>query len=465
MRKYYLKIVAVCLAFFGLIGGSYIAASAQVNDQKAAIEESYLNEKRDAETPSDKLKEAFQEQKKVEKAKEKAEEVKIEAAASKKEAEIHQKEVELEKKKAEVKIKEAETAKEKAEVIKKTAKTKEEVREAVEAARQKKGEAEVAIRSVSIAEEKMRTAQEKAKIAEEELTLALERAVIAEAKIKERNAVLYRKLAHTAVVLFVGYILILILVRVINRRVEDIKLKHYLRKNIVYVITILMLIYVFFIWVQNVGSVTIIFSVLGAGLVIVLQEPILCIAGWLLILVRRPFEIGDRIEFGGVKGDIIDIRLFQTSLLEIQNWVEADQSTGRIVNIPNSVIFKKENYNYSRGFEFIWNEIKVLVTFESDWKRAREIMLTHANKHSQGMEEIVKKRITHMAKRYMIHYEKFSPIVYVDIKDSGAELSLRYLTEAKKRRATQDVLCQLILDDFEKEEKVNFAYTTYRIVK
>ncbi|MFC1807939.1 mechanosensitive ion channel domain-containing protein [Candidatus Omnitrophota bacterium] len=413
----------------------------------------------------DKLEETTQEIKEVEKAKEKAEEVKAEAATSKKEAEIHQKAVEIERKKAGIKIKEAETARDEAEAIKKTAKTKEEIREAVETAKQKKNEAEVALKKVNIAEEKMLAAQEKARITEEELALALERAVIAEAKIRERNLILYKKLSHSAAVLLLGYLLILMLVRIINRRIEDIKIKHYIRKNVIYVITALMVIYITLIWVQNVGSVTIFFSALGAGLVIVLQEPILCIAGWLIILVQRPFEIGDRIEFGGVKGDIIDIRLFQTSLLEIQNWVEADQSTGRIVNVPNSAVFKKESYNYSRGFEFLWNEIKIIVTFESDWKRAREIMLTHATKLSEGMEEIVKKRITHMAKQYMIHYEKFSPIVYVDIKDSGAELSLRYLTEARKRRVTQDALCQAILDDFEKEEKVNFAYTTYRIVK
>jgi len=145
--------------------------------------------------------------------------------------------------------------------------------------------------------------------------------------------------------------------------------------------------------------------------------------------------------------------------------VDDDQSTGRLVNVPNSAVFKQENFNYDRGFEYIWNEIRVLVTFESDWKRAKEIMLGHAHKVVEGKEEIVKKKIKAMSSPYMIHYGELTPIVYSKIKDSGVELTLRYLTEAKKRRATQDVLSQEILDDFEKEEKVNFAYTTYWIVK
>ncbi|MBN2316286.1 MAG: mechanosensitive ion channel family protein [Sedimentisphaerales bacterium] len=180
--------------------------------------------------------------------------------------------------------------------------------------------------------------------------------------------------------------------------------------------------------------------------------------------MRRPFQVGDRIELGEVKGDVIDIRLFQTTLLEIGNWVEADQSTGRIVHVPNSAVFKRENFNYSRGFEFIWNELKILITFESDWKRAEEILLEHGAEEAEEREKVVRSKINHMTKRYMIHYGQLTPIVYVDIKDSGVALSLRYLTEARKRRTTQDTLCRAILDDFDKEEKLNFAYPTYRIV-
>jgi small-conductance mechanosensitive channel len=175
--------------------------------------------------------------------------------------------------------------------------------------------------------------------------------------------------------------------------------------------------------------------------------------------------MGDRIEIKGIKGDVIDIRIFQTSVMEIGNWVDADQSTGRIVNFPNSFVFKHENYNYSCGFEFIWNEIPVLVTFESDWKRAKEIMMSHAKNLAEGLDEQVRQKIEAMRNHYMIYQGKLTPIVYVNIKDSGIELTLRYLTEAKKRRSTQDQLCQSILDDFQKEPNVNFAYPTYRVVK
>lgn len=397
--------------------------------------------------------------------KEKVEEVKTQTEAVKKEAQIQEKALELEKKKAELKLKEAEAAKKEAAIIKETTTNRGEIKEASKTAEQKEKEAQAAMEKVKIAEDKMLAAQEAARLAEEELKLAHERAEVAEAKIQAGRNIFLNKLLRTGLVIFIGYLLIFISVGIINRRVKELKVKHILRKNFIYLINLLMLLFILFVWLQNISSITIILSAIGAGLALALQEVLLSMAGWFLILIRKPFEVGDRIELGGIKGDVIDIRLFQTSLLEIGNWVDADQSTGRIANIPNSAIFKKENFNYSRGFEFIWNEIRILVTFESDYKRAEEIMMRHASKEEEGMESIVKKKIDIMTNQYMIYYDKLTPIIYANIKESGVELTLRYLTEARMRRATQDRLCRAILDDFEKEERVNFAYPTYRIVK
>jgi small-conductance mechanosensitive channel len=402
---------------------------------------------------------------KVEQVKDQAKEAKTEVEAAKKEAKIHEAAVELEKRKAELVLKEAEVAEEELEVVKEVAESKEEVEKAIERAKQKGQEAIAAQKMVEFAEERMLAAQQKARIAEEELKLAQERTAIAESKIKDRPTSVHERLYLTGVIILVGYSFMFILVRAINHRVKDLKLKHLTRKNVVYIVNVLIILYIVFLWVQNISSITIFLSVISAGVVLVLQEPILSIAGWIFILVRRPFGVGDRVELASVKGDVIDIRMFQTSLLEIGNWVEADQSTGRIVNVSNSAIFKKENYNYSRGFEFIWNEIRILVTFGSDWQRAEEIMLKRGQAEAEGMSNVVKSKINIMTNRYMIRYEKLTPIVYVSIKDSGVEMTLRYLTEARKRRTTADSLCRAILDDFKREDKVNFAYPTYRIVR
>ena len=261
------------------------------------------------------------------------------------------------------------------------------------------------------------------------------------------------------------YLLGMLIISLINRQVKDLRRRHSARRITLYttVMTILVLAMVF--WLEAVASFAVAISIVGAGLVVALQDVIVCFAGWLLIIFKRPFSVGDRVEIGSVKGDVIDVRMFQTALLEVGNWVGAEQSTGRVVHIPNSSVFKQKVFNYTKGFEFIWNEIKITVTFESNWQKAKEIILRQANPEIDKLKTKVQASIERMAQQYMIHYEKFTPIVYVNVVGHGVELTLRYLTEVQKRRITQDRISQAILEDFARESDIYFAYPTYRIVK
>lgn len=110
---------------------------------------------------------------------------------------------------------------------------------------------------------------------------------------------------------------------------------------------------------------------LSAGIAIALKDPITDLAGWVFILWWKPFEVGDRIQLEDNAGDVIVIRIFQFTIIEIGNWVDADQSMGSILHIPNSKVFLEVLANYSIGFNYIWHEIGVLVTFESDWQKAK----------------------------------------------------------------------------------------------
>ncbi len=253
-----------------------------------------------------------------------------------------------------------------------------------------------------------------------------------------------------------------VLVWVVNRTVRDLRRRHILRKTIVYTALLF-----FFLSAGRMIlpklNLSLMLGITSAGVALALQEAVLCIAGWLFILVKKPFDLGDRIEINGVKGDVIDIRTFQTTLLEVGNWVDAEQSTGRIVHIPNSYIFKYHCYNYTRGFEFIWNEVSVVVTFDSDWKRAKDILLELGNKWAQDRESIVAEKVRRMADNYMIHFNKFTPIVYTSIVDSGVKLTLRYMIEAKQRRSTSSHIFEEFLERIEKEPNVNLAYTTYTV--
>jgi small-conductance mechanosensitive channel len=405
----------------------------------------------------------------AQRSKEEADTIRYRVDAFKKAVKLREEELDRAKKKAGAAKQVAEAARQEYDLLKAKSKNDKTLKKAAsdanDIAKAKKKEARIAENEIKVVEKKLETAIKELATAQAELEGKESTANIAEQRLREKRNLLYKKLIHTASVILIGYLFIFLFSSIANRRFKDLKQRHLLRRNTGYFVHIIMVAYLLFFWVQDIGSIVIFFSVVSAGIILALQDIILSLAGWLVILIRRPFDVGDRIELGGIKGDVIAIHLLETSLLELGNWIDADQSTGRIVNIPNSAIFKKENHNYSRGFEYIWNEIPLVVTFESSWQRAKEIMVKHSTEEAADMSHVVKEKLEEMSRHYMIPTESLVPTVYVEIKDSGVELTLRYLTKARERRATEDRLCQKILLDFDREENVNFAYTTYRLVR
>lgn len=203
-------------------------------------------------------------------------------------------------------------------------------------------------------------------------------------------------------------------------------------------------------------------GLLSAGLAIAFKDLLVNFWGWLFILIRKPFVVGDRVEIGGVTGDVIDIRIFQFSVIEIGNWVDADQSTGRIIHIPNGIIFSKPQANFTAGFEYIWNEVPVLITFESNWKKAKEILTGAVNTHAVHLSEEAERQIKEAAKKFLIFYKKLTPIVYTSVKDSGVMLTMRYLCHVRKRRSSEEAIWEDVLEHFSKCTDIDFAYPTRR---
>jgi len=193
-----------------------------------------------------------------------------------------------------------------------------------------------------------------------------------------------------------------------------------------------------------------------------LKDPIVNLTAWVFIIIRQPLKIGDRVQIGEITGDVIDIRLFQFSVMEIGNWVDADQSTGRVIHIPNGIVFTQPQANYTTGFIHIWHEIPILVTFESNWKKAKELLTEIVNKNTMHISEEAEKQIKSAARKYLIFYAKLTPIVYTTIRDSGVLLTLRFLCEPRSRRSTEEKILEEVLEVFAKNDDIDFAYPTTR---
>jgi small-conductance mechanosensitive channel len=214
------------------------------------------------------------------------------------------------------------------------------------------------------------------------------------------------------------------------------------------------------IWLEGLHLATY-FGILSAGLAIAFKDPLVNMAGWVFIRGRRPFALGDRIQIGSHSGDVVDIRFFTFVMLEVGNWVHADQSTGRILHIPNGRIFSQPCANYTEGFAYIWNELPVTVTFESDHERARELLSEVVKEHAPPTEEVAA-QVHRLSDRYQVSYRYLTPIVYLEVVDIGVQLTLRYLCPARQRRSTTDRLWRQVLLTFADEPTIDFAYPTTR---
>lgn len=216
------------------------------------------------------------------------------------------------------------------------------------------------------------------------------------------------------------------------------------------------------IWFGGVTSLATYLGLLSAGLAIALRDPLVNLAGWAFILWRRPFQVGDRIQLGETAGDVIDVRIFQFTLMEIGNWVHADQSTGRVIHVPNGKIFLESLANYTKGFRYLWNELPVLVTFESDWRKAKRILLEIGERCSRQASDSAREQLDEAARRYMIFYSKLGPAVYTSVEESGVLLTLRYLCEPRRRRGSAEEIWEQLLGAFAEHDDIDFAYPTQR---
>ncbi len=265
------------------------------------------------------------------------------------------------------------------------------------------------------------------------------------------------------VVVFVVY-LSKLTKNLIYKSINDNKRYYPIKRRITYFSTLLIIICTLFIWMDSVSNLTTYIGLLSAGIAIALKEIFVNIAGWMFIEFRKPFDVGHRVSIGDQKGDVIDKRMFQFTLMEVSPYEDGEQSTGRIIDVPNAYIFEHPTINYTKGFEYVWNEIKVLVTFESDWKKAKQLLTEIINQDTYSTIEKARGQIDHASKKYMLYYNNLTPIVYTDVKESGVQLTIRYLCSTKHRRTTANLVWEDILEMIDAHKDIALAYPTKRVV-
>jgi small-conductance mechanosensitive channel len=246
--------------------------------------------------------------------------------------------------------------------------------------------------------------------------------------------------------------------------IKDRKTQFTFNKGIFIISVIIFLFFIIQIWVENTESLVISYGIIAAGVAISLQDLFRNFVGGIIIALTSVYKIGDRVEVDGAVGDVMDIGIMNTTMMEIKGWINAEQPTGRIIIMPNSIVISGGIYNYTKDHNFIWDEITVPLTYESDWKLAINNFMDIVKTETGEMTIQAEKEVDRLGEKYYLPKKVTEPAVYVKLTDNWVELGIRYVSDSKNRRILSDILNRKILDDIAASDKYNIASENMEVV-
>lgn len=273
------------------------------------------------------------------------------------------------------------------------------------------------------------------------------------------------KLVSLALGLLVVFTLVRLVNRTVTHRVKAADARYRAKKGVTLLGYVAAVVLASIVFSDRLGQLTVAFGVAGAGIAFALQEVIASVAGWVAVAFGGFFKVGDRVQLGGIKGDVIDVGLLRTTLMEIGEWVKGDQYSGRIVRVANSFVFKEPVFNYSGDFPFVWDEVTVPVKHGSDYEEARQILLGAVTEVVGDYAVGARQAWAHVVERYMIEDARIEPMLLLAANDNWVELTCRYVVDYKRRRAVKTEIFSLILDRFDATGgRLGFASATFELV-
>ena len=256
--------------------------------------------------------------------------------------------------------------------------------------------------------------------------------------------------------ILVGVVVILTIVgvikRIIPRYIKETTNRYRTRKFINYVGYFLLILLIMVAYSSQLSGLTVFLGVAGAGMAFALQEVIASIAGFIVVNFSNFYQVGDRVMLGGIKGDVVDIGMLRTSIMQIGDWVNGDLYNGKIVRVANSFIFKEPVFNYSGDFPFLWDEVTIPIRTEGDYEYARSIFLEILNEIQGDFAKAAEIHWAKMTEKMMIENAQVAPMVTMVIDENWITFTLRFVVDFKKRRSTKDLIFSKALEAIRKSE-------------
>jgi small-conductance mechanosensitive channel len=271
------------------------------------------------------------------------------------------------------------------------------------------------------------------------------------------------KLFYSMIIIFIALVANDALITIIRNKIHDIKERYSMRKALSAVLTLLVFAVILGVWFTETTSLIVAYGIISAGIAIALQDVLKNAAGGFIIFFSTPFRAGDRIQVDNNLGDVIDINIFSTSIMETREWVDGDQFSGRILQVPNGFVLNTTIKNYTKDFSFIWDEIFIMLTYDSNWKKAQGIILNIAHEVTSSFEDAALKELTTMGEKYLISQNEVSEKIYTKLTDNWIDLRLRYVVDPRQRRPIKTLLFERILEGFAQEKDIHLASETLEI--
>lgn len=228
------------------------------------------------------------------------------------------------------------------------------------------------------------------------------------------------------------------------------------------------------IWFDNPARLSTFLGLVAAGLAFASQSAVLSVAGYFVIVFGKTFDIGDRIQIGEVRGDVLDIGLLKTTVMEMgvpgplqsaaPHWVVSRQYTGRVVTLTNAEVFKQPTFNYTRNFNFLWEEMSLPLRYDADFRLAESIVLAAVCEATADIIDAGHRQLADMRERYLIHASDLEPRAYLRLTDNWVEMRVRFLVKNFGVRDVKDFVSRRVLERFH-AEGIELASTTVELVR
>ncbi len=272
------------------------------------------------------------------------------------------------------------------------------------------------------------------------------------------------KISYSIIALAIIYFLFEILFEeLITNKIKDSKTRYSLRKVISILSIAVFLIAFISVWIVETQSILIALGLIGAAIAFALQDIFKNFIGGVMVFLNGIYRVGDRIELNNKFGDVIDVGLFYTTLMETREWVVGDQNTGRLTIIPNGTVLTGTVQNYTRDFDFMWDELTIPITYDSDWKEATTKILDIVKIETEQICANAQRIMEKLEGKYYFTKRSLEPTIFVTLTDNWITLGIRYVTEVRSRRNLHDRLSRIILSEIEKSEKIKIASSTINI--